>query len=119
MLIKMGVCVLLGVFVLVAPGALYAIFGITLDATGMMAARLYAGPLFGNVMLTWMARNSSASVARKAIMADLCVYDAIGFLIFLAYQLMGKFNPLGWFGALLYLFFAVGFGYYWVKSPKP
>jgi hypothetical protein len=48
----------------------------------------------------------------------LCVYDAIGFVVTLIAQFTGVLGPLGWFAAVIYLFFAVGFGYFLLPQRK-
>ncbi len=119
MIIKAVVCLTLGAIILVAPEFLYSIFGTTLAAGGVFAAREYGASLFGNMLVTWFARNATASTARKAIILGLCVYDAIGFLVTLIATITGVLNPLGWLVVILYLFFAVAFGYFYMKPPKP
>jgi hypothetical protein len=119
MIIKAIVCLSLGAIILVVPEFLYSIFGTTLSAGGVFAAREYGASLFGNMLVTWFARNAPASAARKAIILGLFVYDAIGFIVTLIAVIAGVLNPLGWLVVALYLFFAVGFGYYYLKPPKP
>ena len=119
MVIKAGVCLVLGAIILIVPTVLYGLFGAALTATGALAAREYGASLIGNMLVTWFARNAQNSDARRAIILGLCVYDAIGFLVALAAVIMGVFNPLGWLVVILYLFFAVGFGYFFVKVPQP
>jgi hypothetical protein len=119
MLIKAVVCLGLGASILLVPEFVYSIFGGTLAAGGVFAAREYGASMIGNLLVTWYARNSKESEARRAIILGLCVYDAIGVLITLLALLSGALNALGWAIVLIYLFFAVGFGYFWFKSPKP
>jgi hypothetical protein len=118
MIIKAIVCASFGVFILFAPGTIYTILGISLNPAGYIPARQYAASLFGNLMLTWIAKDSTESVARRAIIVALCVYDAIGFIVTLIALLTGQMNALGWAIAALYLFLALGFGYFWMKEPK-
>ena len=118
MIIKAIVSASFGVFILFAPGTIYTILGISLNQAGYIPARQYAASLFGNLMLTWIAKDSTESVARKAIIVALCVYDAIGFIVTLIALLTGQMNALGWAIAALYLFLALGFGYFWMKEPK-
>jgi hypothetical protein len=118
MIIKAVVCASFGVFILFAPGTIYTILGISLNQAGYIPARQYAASLFGNLMLTWIAKDSTESVARKAIIVALCVYDAIGFIVTMIALLTGQMNALGWAIAALYLFLALGFGYFWMKEPK-
>lgn len=112
MIIKAVVCLVLGLPILLVPAFFYSVFGASLNPGGAFAAREYGASLIGNLMLTWFARNATESEPRRAIVLDLCVYDAIGFVITLIALLSGVLGPLGWFAALIYLFFAVAFGYY-------
>jgi hypothetical protein len=112
MIIKAVVCLSLGVPILLVPIFLYSLFGASLNPGGVFAAREYGASLIGNLMLTWFARKAAESEARRAIILGLCVYDAIGFVVTLIALITGVLGPLGWFAAAIYLFFAVGFGYF-------
>jgi hypothetical protein len=118
MIIKAVVCLCLGVPILLAPVFLYSLFGTSLNPGGVFAAREYGASLIGNLLLTWFARNAIESDARRAIILGLCVYDAIGFVVTLIAQFTGVLGPLGWFAAVIYLFFAVGFGYFLLPQKK-
>jgi hypothetical protein len=112
MITKAVVCLALGVPILLAPVFLYSLFGASLNAGGVFAAREYGASLIGNLMVTWFARNAIQSEARRAITLGLCVYDAIGFVVTAIAQATGVLGPLGWFAMAIYLFFAIGFGYF-------
>lgn len=118
MLIKAIVCLGFGIVILFFPNPLYGLFGATLGAAGLFAARQYGASLIGNLALTWYARKAEESKARRAIILDLFVYDAIGFVVALVYTLNGTINVLGWGVVALYLFLAIGYGYFWfAKTP--
>ncbi len=119
LIIKAAVCLVLGVLLLFAPIFGYGLFGAKLDDAGAFPAREYAASMLGAMFLTWFARNAGESQARRAIILDLFVYDAIGVVITLIAQLSGLFNFLGWGILIIYLFFAIGFGYFWFKGPAP
>ena len=110
MVIKAAVCLIFGVILLSVPGSLFSFLGAVLTAGGAFAAREYAATLFGNLMLTWLARNAAASDARRAIILALFVYDGIAFVASLIAVLSGVLNPLGWFVVVIYLFFTWAFG---------
>ena len=112
LIIKAIVCLCLGLSILFVPNFIYSIFGATLAAGGVFAAREYGASLIGNLMLTWFARNSQESEARWAIILALFVYDAIGVIVTLVAILSGALNPLAWLVVALYLFLALGFGYF-------
>ena len=112
LVIKAIVCLCLGLSVLLVPNFIYSIFGATLAAGGVFAAREYGASMMGNLMLTWFARKSQESDARWAIILALFVYDAVGVIITLIAILSGVLNPLAWLIVALYLFFTIGFGYF-------
>ena len=119
MIIKAVVCLALGVPILLMPDFMYSVFGVTLGPGGAVPAREYGAALIGTLMITWFARNAQASDARWAIALGYCVYDAIGFVVALLATLAGVMNLLGWSVVAIYLFFAVGFGYFLVNRPQP
>lgn len=119
LIIKAIVCLCLGIPILFVPNFIYSIFGATLAAGGVFAAREYGASMMGNLMLTWFARNSQESDARRAIVLALFVYDAIGVIVTLVAILSGSLNPLAWLVVALYLFLALGFGYFLLPKRKP
>jgi hypothetical protein len=110
MVIKAAVCLVFGVILISVPGALLSLLGAALSPGGSFTSREYAAALFGNLMLTWFARNAADSDARRAIILALFIYDAIGFIVSLSAVLSGVLNPLGWFIVAVYLFFTLTFG---------
>ena len=118
LIIKAIVCLCLGIPILLVPNFVYSIFGATLAAGGIFAAREYGASMMGNLMLTWFARNSQESDARWAIVLALFVYDAVGFVVSLIAVLAGVLNPLGWMVVALYLLLALGFGYFLLPKGK-
>ena len=111
LIIKAGVCLMFGILLLFAPGVLFGLLGGELGAAGMFTAREYGAALVGTLLLTWFAKGVSAPDARRAILLDLLVYDAIGVVITLHVVVSGVLNMLGWGIVAVYLFFAVGSGY--------
>jgi preprotein translocase subunit SecY len=117
LIIKATVCIVLGCIILFVPNFLYTFFGAHLNDGGFFAAREYGSSLIGGFLLTWYARNAVESQARRAIILDLFVYDAIGAVITVIAVLTGVLNPLGWAVFALYLLLAIGFGYFWFANP--
>jgi len=119
MIIKAVVCLALGLLLLVAPEFGFSLFGASVTNDGTFPAREYGAALIGTLLLTWFARDAAESQARRAIILDLFIYDAIGVVITLIALLSGMFNFLGWGILIIYLFFAVGYGYFWFVKPLP
>jgi hypothetical protein len=118
LIIKAIVCLCLGIPILIVPNFIYSIFGASLTLGGVFAAREYGASMMGNLMLTWFARNSQESEARWAIILALFVYDAFGFFVTLLAIISGTLNPLAWLIVALYLFLALGFGYFLIPKRK-
>lgn len=118
MLIKAVVCLSFGFLLLVFPNHLLNIMGATLGAGGLFTARIYGATLAGNLMLTVYGRDAKKSKGRRAIILDLFIYDVIGFIVGTFYVLNGTLNWVGWGIVAVYLFFTIGFGYFWFAN-KP
>jgi hypothetical protein len=116
LLIKAAVCLVFGFLLLVFPSQLLTIMGATLGVAGLFTAREYGAALVGNLMLTWYARDAEKSKARRAIILDLFIYDGIGFIVALFNVLNGTLNWLGWGIVAIYLFFTIGYGYFWFAN---
>lgn len=113
---KAAVCLALGPLLIFVPGLFVSVFGVTLGAGGTMLAREYGAALIGTWLLTWYARKSVESDARRAIILALFVYDAIGFVVTSLAAIAGVLNPLGWSIPAIYLFFTIGFGYFAIRG---
>ena len=119
MIIKAVVCLVFGLGLMFLPDFIYGILGTSLTDGGRFAAREYASAMLGLMLITWFGRNAHESDIRMAVILGLCVYNGIGFVVTTIVVLTGVLNALGWLIAALYLFLAVGFGYFLVKPPKP
>jgi hypothetical protein len=119
LIIKAIVCLFFGSLLLFLPVWLLSILGASLEPAGTFTAREYGAAMFGTLMLTWFARNAAESDARRAILLDLFVYDAIGFVVTLLAVFSGVLNLLGWGVVVVYLFFTLGSGYLLVQKSAP
>jgi hypothetical protein len=118
MIIKAVVCLAFGPILLFFPAPLLTLLGTSFSAGVALTARQYGATVFGNLMLTWFARNAEKSIARRAIILDLFVYDAIALVVTLIIQISGGLNILGWVVVFVYLFFTIGFGYFLLPQGK-
>jgi hypothetical protein len=112
MTIKAIVCLGFGPILLFFPGQLLNLLGTSFGSGAALTARLYGATLFGNLLLTWIAKKSEDCIARRAIIWDLFVYDAIGLVVTASIQFSGGLSTLGWAIVAVYLFFTIGFGYF-------
>ncbi len=112
MTIKAFVCLGFGPVLLFFPAWILGLLGTAYGTGAALTAREYGAALVGNLLLTWLARNAEQSAARRAIIWNLFIYDAIALVATLVLLATGVLNLLGWGIAAVYLFFAVGFGYF-------
>ncbi len=118
MTIKAFVCLGFGPVLLFFPAWILGLLGTAYGTGAALTAREYGAALVGNLLLTWLARNAEQSVARQAIIWNLFIYDAIALVATLVLLATGVLNLLGWGIAAVYLFFAVGFGYFALRKEK-
>ena len=116
LLIKAAVCLVFGVSLLVSPAWLFGVLGASLAGVGLFPAREYGAAMIGTLLLAWFAQRVQARDARRAILLDLLIYDAIGVVITVAVVVDGTLNALGWGIAAVYAFFTVGAGYLVTKE---
>ncbi len=118
MIIKAVVCLGFGPLLLFFPGPLMELLGSSFGPGAAITGRQYGAALLGNMFLAWFARDAEESSTRRAIILNLFVYDAVAFVAILLIQLSGGMNLLGWGIVAVYLFFAVGFGYFLLPQKK-
>ena len=115
MIITSIVAIVFGVVFVIIPSQVHSLYG---HGTGDVMDNLnYMGQLFGTALigiglLTWTARNSADSEARKAIVFALFVSNGIGFVVTLIGQINNVVNVLGWSTVAIYFLLALGFGYF-------
>lgn len=118
MIIKAAVCLFFAPILLFLPGFLLTLMGSEYGSAASFTGRLYGASLVGNLLLSWLGRNAEDSIARRAIIWDLFVYDAIGLIVTLVIVLSGGLNWLGWGIVVVFLFLTLGFGYFLLPQKK-
>ena len=102
-----------------APVQLLSFYGVTLEGAGsIVVARLFGAALINLGLITLLVRNVTAAETQQAITLGGFVGDGIGFVVALLGQLAGVTNALGWSTVIIYLFLAVGFGYFRFMKPS-
>ncbi len=105
------VAVVFGLVFVLAPAWTLSLYGITSNDPLNYVGQLFGASLLSFAVITWLARNATASPARGAIVLALFIGDAIGFVVSLIAQMKGYANALGWSTVAIYLLLALGFGY--------
>jgi hypothetical protein len=117
MVIVAVVAGLFGLGFVFIPDQVMSYYGTTPDASAHYMAQLLGAALLGFAVILWLCKDVDDSPARQAILLGLFVAEGIGFVVALITQLGGGINALGWSTVLIYLLFALGFGYFrFIKS---
>jgi hypothetical protein len=106
------VATIVGLVFTFIPAQMLSTYGITSNIALDYMGQLYGAALLGIGVLAWLAKDSTASEAGKAILTGFCVASAIGFVVTLIGQLGGAVNVMGWSTVAIYILFAIGFGYF-------
>jgi hypothetical protein len=112
LVVKAIISAVCGLALLLFPGVLMSLAGVTLDASGTVMARLVGAFFVGVAVICWTARNAAPGVGREAFMLGLFVTDTLGFVVMLLAQLTGLMNAFGWVFVLLWFVMAAGLGYF-------
>lgn len=111
--------VLYGLGFFLIPAQTAGLYGITLDENGLFVARYLGSAFLGIAVLTWMARNLASGEALRPIILGDFVISLTGLLVAVWDAFAGAGNALSWVTVIIYLFLALGFGYFqFVASPK-
>jgi hypothetical protein len=94
-----------------------SLYGITLDAGGIMMTRFLGACLIGIGLICWLDREADPE-ALQGITLALCIGDTVGFLVALLGQLSGLLNALGWVNVVIWLLLALGLGYFRFLKPS-
>jgi hypothetical protein len=106
-----------GVAFILVPSQVFPLYGLDPNPPLVYMGQLWGAAIVGFAVLTWYARNAAESDARSAIVLALFIATAVGFIAALIGQLGGVVNALGWTSVAIYLFLALGFGYFQFTKP--
>lgn len=109
--------IVFGLGFIVVPAQTLSLYGHAPTAILSYMAQLLGTALLSFGLLTWAARNSHDSEARRAILLALAVGYTIGFVLALIAQIRGVENFLGWSTVATYLLLALAFGYFRFAKP--
>ena len=108
---------LFGLGFVFVPEQVMSFYGAAPDAGTNYMAQLFGAALLGFAIILWLCKDAEDSPVRQAILLGLFVAEGVGFVVALMTQLGGGINALGWSTVIIYLLFALGFGYFrFIKS---
>jgi hypothetical protein len=114
-LFSMIVEAIFGIGFILAPGALLAPMGVTLNEVATTFARLFGSAIISFPILLWFARKSDKVEFKKGAVNSLFVYYLVSSVLLLITELRGQMNAMGWSVVVLHLVFTLWFGYFLIK----
>ena len=106
-----------GLAFILVPAQLMSLYGVTLDAAGQWVGRYLGSAFIGIAVLTWLSRNATQGEALRAIVLGEFVLSVTGLVVAVLDRLYGTGNALVWSTVAIYLFLALGFGYFQFVKP--
>jgi hypothetical protein len=117
LVVKAVISLVFGIVFALVPAVAMSLYGVTLDAGGIMMTRFLGACLIGIGLICWLDREADPN-ALQGITLALCIGDTVGFLVALVSQLSGLANALGWVNVVIWLFLALGLGYFRFLKPS-
>jgi hypothetical protein len=99
------------------PAQTMALYGVTLDVGGQWLGRYLGSAFIGIAVLNWFARNAAQNGTMRAIVLGDFVVSITGLIVAVLDRLYGSGNALVWSTVAIYLFLALGFGYFQFAKP--
>jgi hypothetical protein len=103
---------LFGIGFVLAPGQVLANYGIELSPALALVGRLFGGALLTLGIILWLARDFREEAAVRAVLVAALIGDVVNLVVATMGTVSGASNALGWSIVLIYLFGAVGSGYF-------
>jgi hypothetical protein len=108
-----------GIGMLVMPGALFPLFGIDLDADGILMARVFGSALMNYGLICYLIRNEAQhSTEMKAVLTGNFLFHAFDAISTFIASYSAVMNNLGWMFTSLHFILAIGFLYYLIAEKK-
>ena len=104
--------VVLGVGNLLAPQEFISGFGVTLNAAGVLMARVVATAALAFAIIYWACRDAAPSRLFTAVLFGSLTEKAIQVVLIVYAINAGVFNSMGWVMAGLQFVLAIGFAYF-------
>lgn len=119
LVVKAIISLVFGIGFVLIPVVVWSFYGMTVDSVAVFTTRFFGACLIGIGLICWFTRNADSD-ALKRIILSLFVADTIGFIVALTGQLSGIMNAFGWIAVAIWLFLALGLGYFrFIKPSNP
>jgi hypothetical protein len=109
---------LFGIGFVLAPDQVLANYGIEHSPALALVGRLFGGALLTLGVILWLARDFRDEVAVRTVLVGTVIGTVVNLVVATIGTLAGTTNALGWSTVLIYLFGAVGSGYFLMAQSR-
>ena len=108
---------LFGLGFLVVPNMVMSLYGSKLDLTGEFVGRYFGSALLGLGVIFFTGRkaNTLEEIVKSGLLGGF-VLGVTGLIVAVWDGIAGTSNAFIWIDTVIYLFFTVGFGYFYFKK---
>jgi hypothetical protein len=103
---------LFGISFVLSPAQVLSNYGIETSPALALMGRLFGGVLLTLSVILWLAKDFRDEAAVRAVLLGALLGDVVNLVVATMGTLSGVSNPLGWSTVLIYLYGAVGAGYF-------
>jgi hypothetical protein len=103
---------LFGIGFVLSPAQVLSNYGIETSPALALMGRLFGGVLLTLSVILWLAKRFRDEAAVRAVLLGALLGDVVNLVVATMGTLSGVSNPLGWSTVLIYLYGAVGAGYF-------
>ena len=103
---------LFGIGFVLSPAQVLSNYGIETSPALALMGRLFGGVLLTLSVILWLAKDFRDEAAVRAVLLGALLGDVVNLVVATMGTLSGVSNPLGWSTVLIYLYGAVGAGYF-------
>lgn len=117
-LLNTFVLLALALGLLLGPTTLLNLFGMKTGPSENLEAQLFGAALVVPALLTWLAKDWNDANARRGAVISLLLFYVICFVVALLGILSKAMKPAGWSLIVVFLLFALGYGYQFVRPSE-
>jgi hypothetical protein len=117
-LLSTAVAFIFALGLLLGPTTILQLFGLTTGNTEKLLAQLFGAALGGFGLLSWFARGFSDPKAQEGATITLFIFNVIAFIVSLLAVFSKVWRSGGWIAVIIFLLFALAFGYFQFIGPK-
>jgi hypothetical protein len=107
-----------GVAFIIAPDQVASVYGLQTFAAVALVSRLFGGALVAWGAILWLAKSFRDEAAVRAVLISTAVAEAISLCFVIQSTMAGTMNAMGWVAVMIYLFGAVGCGYFLIGQKR-